>query len=698
MIPADVKAEIQAAYSKFLKNTGFRARPTQKRMIAAIAKRLLHSQPEQRVVAIEAGTGTGKTLAYLLAAIPVARQQGKTLIVSTGTIALQEQLVNKDIPDVIEQAGLSFGFQLVKGRGRYLCQVKLENVLATDPAADQMSMYLEGDAQALTADRLRLYQSMENARADSIWDGDRDTWEHSVTEDDWRPLTSDRYQCMGRACPHVSHCAFFSARNQLEDSLVLVANHDLVLSDLALGGGVILPSVEDCMYVFDEAHHLGEKARRHFAVRFRLGTALGHLEQQNVLLTRLQSELDYIEGLASTAEEILALGTTLIDSFQLIRPVLAEIIESRPERDTGDRIAVRFVQGEVPGPLRAQADSIAELQSRLCNRLERLSELLASGESGTGPDGRDRWFPIAGQWLSRAESAHRLWSNYCLGESADEHNQARWVQLYEDRDDYELFASPILAGDVLHEHLWKRGAGAVLTSATLTALDSFDRLKMRTGLGQDTECLQLPSPFDYPKNASLEIPPDAADPKDADAHDAYLVDSIPRLLDCEKANLVLFASGRQMDQVFDRLEPDWQKLVLIQGSRSKQRLLDMHRSRIDKGRGSTIFGLASFAEGIDLPGSYCQHVLIAKIPFSVPTEPEEEALAEWVEARGGNSFRDISLADASMRLVQGVGRLLRSETDQGRVTITDIRLLTKSYGRQLVAALPPMRKVDSGQH
>ena len=131
---------------------------------------------------------------------------------------------------------------------------------------------------------------------------------------------------------------------------------------------------------------------------------------------------------------------------------------------------------------------------------------------------------------------------------------------------------------------------------------------------------------------------------------------------------------------------------MVQGSRSKQRLISQHKKRIDADQGSTIFGLASFAEGIDLPGKYCEHLVIAKIPFAVPTEPEEEAFAEWVEAKGGNSFRDISLADASMRLVQAVGRLLRSESDQGKVTITDVRLLTKSYGRQLLAALPPMRR------
>ncbi len=165
MIPDKIKQEIQDSYSKFLESTGFAPRPTQKHMIAAIARQLMHSRPLEKILAVEAGTGTGKTLAYLLAAVPIARETGKTLVISTGTIALQEQLVNKDIPDAISKAGLSFGYQLVKGRGRYLCQLKLENLLASDADADQMSMYLEGDIQAFSADRLKLYQSMEHALA-----------------------------------------------------------------------------------------------------------------------------------------------------------------------------------------------------------------------------------------------------------------------------------------------------------------------------------------------------------------------------------------------------------------------------------------------------------------------------------------------------------------------------------------------------
>lgn len=682
-------------------------------MIAVIARQLMHSQPMQQILAVEAGTGTGKTLAYLLAAIPIAREQGKTLVISTGTIALQEQLVNKDIPDAISKAGLSFGYQLVKGRGRYLCQLKLENLLGSDPNADQMTMYLEGDTQAFTADRLKLYQSMEHALTETKWDGDRDNWEDSIPEEDWRPLTSDRYQCLGRSCSHVNQCAFFSARNQLEDSQVLVANHDLVLSDLALGGGAILPPVEDCIFIFDEAHHLGDKARKHFATRFRIGTALSNLEQQRELLPRMKAELGHITGLAHAVDEIEALCMQLTEQLTPLKTVLMRLFEQGVEEDAAKRwnanndrlpTETRFKKGLVPEELKSEAASMTRSFFNLCGRLELLSDKLSPGADGDEEANRDQakdaWYPVVGQWLSRIEGAESLWRNYAITDdfSADQKTDrtdqyARWLKLYETSDDYELFASPILAGDMLYDQLWSRVSGAVLTSATLTALGNFDRLIMRTGLEKETPCVQLPSPFDYANKSELLVPENAADPKDAWAHDAYLIEELPNMLDAEKGNLVLFSSARQMDEVFDHLEADWQKRILVQGSRSKQRLIDLHKSRIEEGKGSTIFGLASFAEGIDLPGKYCEHVLIAKIPFGVPTEPEEEAFSEWVEARGGNSFRDISLADASMRLVQAAGRLLRSESDEGRVTITDVRLLTKSYGRQLLAALPPMKRL-----
>lgn len=693
MIPEHLRTEIQGSYTRFLDAMDHKPRSGQKQMIAAITRRLMHSQPIPKIIAVEAGTGTGKTLAYLLAALPIARELGKTLVVSTGTIALQEQLVYKDIPDVISKAGQSFGFSLVKGRGRYLCQLKLEQLLSGGLDDDQMGMYLDGEATAHSGSTLKLYQSMSQALSVQEWNGDRDAWDDTIDESDWRPLTSDRFQCIGRNCPYVGDCAFFAAREEMEEVLCLVTNHDLVLSDLALGGGAILPPPEDCIYVFDEAHHLGDKARNHFSSRFRLGTALMFCKQLEDLLPKLQDDLSSAAGITSVVRDIQVSIPSIVKQITAFRAIIVEQITDLGS--SKDQTEHRFPRGILPPEIQQLAKDMhpmvenaeAQLQ-RLVGKLEEL--LSVSDESGLKKHA-EAWFPMVGQWHGRIQAYLALWHNLATVEGDKQAEFARWCKYVPVADDYELFSSPIVANDILHDQLWARAGGAVLTSATLTALGQFDRLKMRTGLPDDFDTLRLLSPFDYQENAELSVPKAAPDPKDYQSHDQYLIDELPNILDPECGNLVLFSSARQMDTVYENLSSEWQKRILIQGSRSKQKLIDMHRSKIDEGKGSTLFGLASFAEGIDLPGAYCVHVVIAKIPFSVPTAPEEEAFAEWIESKGGKPFFDISLPDASMRLVQATGRLLRSENDQGKISIIDNRLLTKSYGRQLISALPPYR-------
>ena len=693
MISESLKKEIQGAYSEFLETLGHQPRSGQKQMIASIARCLMHSQPTSKIIAVEAGTGTGKTLAYLLAALPIARELGKTLVVSTGTVALQEQLIHKDIPDIIDKTSLRFGYSLVKGRGRYLCQLKLEQLLSGAASDDQMGMYLDGEAKTFTESGLQLYQSLDKAVQLGEWDGDRDSWDDPIDDMSWRPLTSDRYQCLGRSCPHVTNCTFFNARNDLEEVACLVTNHDLVLSDLALGGGAILPPPEDSIYVFDEAHHLGDKARNHFSTRFRVGTAAVFIQQIQETLPQLRAAMDSLSGVSSVCADISESLLNLLPLFQELRVPLSQLFLS--EGDQSETEETRFEYGRLPDELASLAAQIhpktENIESQLTILSDKLDQCLAdNSESQTRKDA-ENWFPLVGQWLARAQGYASLWQN--LSECSQERGTefARWCRHYRNNDDYELFSSPIVVNEILQSQLWDRCAGAVLTSATLTALGKFDRLKMRTGLPDDFENLALYSPFNYSENAEIRIPRDAPDPKDYLAHDQYLIDQLPSMLNKGDGNLVLFTSARQMDEVYENLVSDWQKRVLIQGSRSKQRLIENHKKRVDAGEGSTIFGLASFAEGIDLPGDYCTHVVIAKIPFSVPTAPEEEAFSEWIESRGGKPFFDISLPDASMRLIQATGRLLRSEKDQGVISILDNRLLTKAYGKQLISSLPPYK-------
>jgi ATP-dependent DNA helicase DinG len=255
---------------------------------------------------------------------------------------------------------------------------------------------------------------------------------------------------------------------------------------------------------------------------------------------------------------------------------------------------------------------------------------------------------------------------------------------------FELRCSPVLAADILQDCLWSRAAGVIVTSATITALNSFDRFKLHSGAPPEANYKVVSSPFNY-SNATFAVPAMDCDPSDAQAHTQALIEQLPIILDQMEGSLVLFSSRRQMQDVYHGVKGEFSGRILLQGDYSKQEVLRRHKEAIDGGEGSVIFGLASFAEGVDLPGDYCRHVVIAKIPFAVPDSPLEAALAEWVEAQGRNAFMEISVPDAALRLVQASGRLLRTEQDSGRITLMDRRILTKRYGRAILESLPPFR-------
>ncbi len=271
---------------------------------------------------------------------------------------------------------------------------------------------------------------------------------------------------------------------------------------------------------------------------------------------------------------------------------------------------------------------------------------------------------------------------------------ARWLTLAESGSfyDIEANASPILAAETLRRNLWNVAYGVLVTSATLTALGTFDRYRMRAGLPRNAVTAVVPSPFHHAEAGVLRVPDLKADPRNAAEHTAAIIRELPELVKGARGSLVLFSSRKQMQEVFDGLDRDWRKRVFIQGNLSKQETLNKHKSRVDDGEDSVLFGLASFAEGVDLPGAYCEHVVIAKIPFAVPDDPVEAALAEWIEARGGNPFMEIAVPDASLRLVQACGRLLRTEQDRGTITLLDRRVVTQRYRQgypQCIAAVPP---------
>lgn len=726
----DIKQQIQQGYRDVLAGKDIRARYGQRLMIAEIARYMgditdndgQRTSPPSTCV-VEAGTGTGKTLAYLIAAIPVAKALGKTLVISTATVALQDQIVLKDLPDLRKHSKMDFSWTLAKGRGRYLCMSRLEARLHDEGNGDSdtMPLFLLDGPQGEEPGTRAFFEEMLASYGSREWDGDRDHWPEQIPDDVWRQVTTDHRQCTNRHCSYFDSCAFFDARKDLDDADIVVANHDLVLADLALGGGAILPEPENALFIFDEAHHLPDKALNHFAASVPLNSTRQWLKQLSQALAKMQP---YLAPATQGAKTLDRISTASRD----VDLVLARVYEEA-EQNTGwefneeRRTAQwRYPEGELPEALADLAGEARIATANLVRHLGALADELQTAfderkEHEIDRDTAEAWYPVIGSFHSRSEEQLRLWTAWCEqtghpqdnggSDSAEDSAQsdpqrtgykspapARWAvkQRWDHAEDITLYSSPVLADNLLYARLWSRAYGSVLTSATLTALGRFDRLRARAGLPESSRYLVVPSSFKYGEMATVEVPAMKAMPTD-DAFADELVTRLPDLWAGEKATLVLFTSRRQMQQVRDALAPEYPELIITQDDMAKGEVLRQHCNRVDEGRPSVLFGVASFAEGIDLPGKYLHHVVITRLPFSVPDDPIEASLAEWVTQRGGNPFMEITVPDASIKLVQAVGRLLRTEQDTGRVTILDRRIIARRYGQLLLDALPPFRRV-----
>ncbi len=696
MLDPDVKETIQQGYRQFLKSRDLSPRLGQKQMIAAVANALTNSDPDKRVAVVEAGTGTGKTVGYLIAALPIARALKKTVVVATGTIALQEQLIHKDLPELLEACGWDHSCALVKGRGRYACNLKMEQCLDAI-TSKEAGLFLFEDEVAFNPNQQTedLYKEMSEALAEGTWDGDRDSWESRIQDVEWRALTIDRRQCTGRRCRFVNQCAFFNARNELEESECIVANHDLVMADLALGGGAILPPPEDCIYIFDEGHRLGDTAIRHFGAECRVNNSITFLER---LQKQIKGQGPLFEKDSALTEQLPRIekeAGNIIELLSVAYPLLQQSLESADYPEDG---RYRYAHGDVGAGIRDIAKQLAHKTSGWLGRLEvlvdTLNDALGDKQYPVPVPDIEMFYQQAGSWQSRAEQLLALWDRLHRELKKGEMPMACWLRLDDSGGniDISVNASPIQAAELLSDRLWGSCYGAVLTSATLKALGNFETLKRETGVPDFASFMSVAGAFNYGEAAVIRVPADAVEGNSVDAHSSYIVENFPSLVEKRCGTLVLFSSKRQMEQVFDELDKDLQKEIIMQGQFSNREMVRLHKERVDQGRTSVLMGLASFAEGVDLPGDYCRHVVIAKLPFAVPDDPLHEALSEWVEEQGGNSFFDISLPIASLRLIQACGRLLRTEKDTGTVTILDKRLITKRYGGQLLNALPPFRR------
>lgn len=715
MLSNTVKHDIQKAYSRFLESKGWQARYGQKSMIAEIAKTIGNIEMDaegkrsgevNHLCVVEAGTGTGKTVAYCLAAIPLAKALDKTLVISTATVALQEQIVYKDLPDLSRQAGLVFEFALAKGRARYLCPAKLDTQLEGINLDPTQALYPDEVPAINTESTNALFQHMASEMGAGHWDGDRDSWPKNIDNADWFKVTTDHRQCAGRRCAYIAQCPFFKARDHMQGVDVVVVNHDLVLADLALGGGAILPEPEQCIYVFDEGHHLADKAIAHFACHARVEGSKKFLKQSDKTISAMAKAFGTsIGSVGGQLEKISHCSAELQSALGQLFLFLEDNIDFAASDSKGSSRyqktrRYRFPHGEVPAALQQQAQVLSHLCLQLDDLLSDVGAQLKQAMDGFCDVPKhiiEQWYPAVGLMQARAESQADLWNSYAHSKNNKSDNEkspplARWITLSEDGSniDFDVCSSPIQSANDLEQTLWRRCFAAVITSATLTALNSFERFQYRSGVADSANFVSIRSPFNF-EQAIFSVPVLSVEPSDNEGHTSDIVKFVNNTLDRDSGNLVLFSSRRQMEDVFSALDKEYQQTILLQGDLSKQEMVSEHKKRIDAGAGSTLFGLASFSEGVDLPGAYCQHVVIAKLPFATPDDPVEEAMAEWVEKNGGNAFMQISVPDAAMKLVQACGRLLRNEKDSGRITLLDKRIVTKRYGKMILDSLPPYK-------
>lgn len=687
MLSKKIQKLIQKSYQNLpYQLDQFIPRRAQNYLVAEIAKTLSGQYHKtNRMIVAEAGTGIGKSLSYLMAAVPIAVLNNRKLIISTATVALQEQLAHKDLPLYRRLTDLDFQYRIAKGRQRYCCREKLA---AFAEPSDQLNLLFDTKPEENEITQLRdLYQAL----CDGKWDGERDSWPTSIDSETWHRIASDKFGCNPSFSVH-RQCPYHKARVELEAADVIIANHSLVLSDAELGGGVILSEPEDSIYIFDEAHHLPHIAREHTAAAAPLKASVLWLERLNQTLAKFTS--------LAEEQRVFRFSYELTDAIQQLIPSLSLVAKQIDASEFIDK-RCRFEHGVLPSWLENEAKELKKSAKKARQAIGKISDLISEKTKEGQLSSRIAQPALAelGSYEQRLDNLYQVWDLMSQPLANKSAPLARWLEISQERDDdIVVHVSPIEVGWHLDHAIWSRCVGAVLVSATMRALNSFSYFCHQAGISQKEEegvqFLALASPFDYAKQGELIVADIGIDPQD-EKFTKTLISVLPQYLVEKKANLVLFASYWQMNEVAQALSSKLSKkgwLIQVQGTKSRKEILDNHSFTINHNGTSVLFGTGSFSEGLDLPGELLENVVITKIPFAVPTSPIEQALAEYIESRGGNPFLQITVPEASKKLIQSAGRLLRKEQDSGRVVILDRRIITRRYGKALLDALPPFKR------
>ncbi|WP_300330467.1 helicase C-terminal domain-containing protein [Fusobacterium sp.] len=670
----------------------------------SMARHIQEGINQEKKIIVEAGTGTGKTLAYLIPSIEWAVTNEKRVIISTNTINLQEQLLNKDIPMLQKIMEKKFKYALVKGRGNYLCNRKYFNVKSgknkeilefSPEQKNQLIEILNWGKETNTGDKSEL-----NIEPD-----------YTV----WELFQSESDLCFS-GCPHREECFFFKARDEKKRADILIANHHIFFSDLAIKKEIgfssdysILP--EYGMVVFDEAHNVEKVARDYFSYEV---SRYSFVKSMNKILNVSKLKDENINSdikLFETNEKIKVIGQ-LKDIISIIEKTdfdekseLEDIIDKDFIKEHislfnygikyFERLIEIFSKGQNGNiSVRIKKDDIAtdgflkllddfrenfNLEfTRYLRTAKKIKDILSDVEDASGK---------INEFLKYIERIESFYENFQFINKFEDEEFIYWVEVNERKNNSKLVATPLKVDMELSENLYDNLKQIIFTSATLSVSENFEYFKKSIGLLEETYDKIIKSPFDYDKQMKVYIPKGLPDPNSREFAD-YIQEIIKVFLEKTGGRtFVLFTSYKMLNYVYYSMREELEEsgiTLFIQGMYPRTKMVEIFK----KSKAPVLFGTDSFWEGVDVKGDQLSSVIIVKLPFKVPSDPVTEAIIETFEQEGKNSFLEYQIPESIIKFKQGIGRLIRSKEDKGIITILDNRVITKTYGKYFLESIP----------